>query len=753
MTARMPLVAQGALAYAAGLLAAFVLPLGGAAALGALGLTVCGWGLVGRRTSAGRAAAAALLAAGVLIGAARVRDDAVCQTRLAAATRWQTTFESVAEVGGVAHVAVEAGGCRSGGIVLVSRGRAVAGDVAMVDGQGSPGERGLVVRDAAIGPTSHAASLARVRARAGARLDRLFGADAPIVRALVIGDMSGIPTEQRDRFARAGLVHMLSVSGLHVAIIALALELLAGVLRAPPRPARIATLVLLAAYVAGIGAPAPAVRAAVMLGLLLASRLLQRPTSPWAVLAVGGAAPLVDARMVLDLGWQLSVAGTIALVAGGSLATRAIPESVRGARRSLGRAVVVSVVATLVTAPLVAWTFGRIALLSPLTNLLADPIMGVLQPVLFVALCVPIEPVERLSVDAAHLLIAAFDAIAVRGAAVPWGAPLVLPTALAAAAGLVGAAALVVACVAERPARPALVALSSVALMVAEPFATTVRGATELHMLDVGQGDAIALRTRRGRWIVVDAGRSWNGGDAGRSVVVPYIAHRGGGVALFVLSHPHADHVGGAASLFAALHPGRFLDPGYVGTTPPYLAALAEAGVDRIPWQRVHAGDSLIVDEVVLTSLAPDSAWAAGLTDANLASTVLLVRVGDVRMLLTGDAEAPEEEWLLAHAGGTLRADVLKVGHHGSRTSTTARFLAAVRPSLALVSVGAHNSYGHPDREVLDRLDSLRVQTLRTDLAGTIVVRTDGTMLDVEARGARWAVPRASLSSASRSDP
>jgi competence protein ComEC len=154
----------------------------------------------------------------------------------------------------------------------------------------------------------------------------------------------------------------------------------------------------------------------------------------------------------------------------------------------------------------------------------------------------------------------------------------------------------------------------------------------------------------------------------------------------------------------------------------------------------VHPGDSVVVDEVVLTALAPDSTWATHLDDANLASTVLLVRVGQVRMLLTGDAEGPEEEWLLARSRDALRADVLKVAHHGSATSTTPAFLDAVRPRLALVSVGAHNSYGHPDASVLAALDAAGADVLRTDLAGTIVVRTDGRTLDVEARDVRWTV-------------
>ena len=149
----------------------------------------------------------------------------------------------------------------------------------------------------------------------------------------------------------------------------------------------------------------------------------------------------------------------------------------------------------------------------------------------------------------------------------------------------------------------------------------------------------------------------------------------------------------------------------------------------------------MVVDEVVVTALAPDSAWASRLADANLASAVVTVRIGRVRILLTGDAEGAEEDWLLAHAPAALEADVLKVAHHGSATSTTPAFLAAVRPRVALVSVGEGNTYGHPSATVMDALRASGAEVLRTDRLGTVIVRTDGQTLDVEARGLRWQVP------------
>jgi len=145
---------------------------------------------------------------------------------------------------------------------------------------------------------------------------------------------------------------------------------------------------------------------------------------------------------------------------------------------------------------------------------------------------------------------------------------------------------------------------------------------------------------------------------------------------------------------------------------------------------------------VTVSFLAPDSTCTVGLKDLNLASTIALIRYGLVRFLLVGDAEKPEEDWLLANKRDELSADVLKVGHHGSSTSSSDAFLAAVHPELAVVSVGARNMYGHPSGDVLAALARAGAEVLRTDQAGTIVVRTDGVHLEVEAKGNKWALSR-----------
>jgi competence protein ComEC len=265
---------------------------------------------------------------------------------------------------------------------------------------------------------------------------------------------------------------------------------------------------------------------------------------------------------------------------------------------------------------------------------------------------------------------------------------------------------------------------------------------TELHVFDVGQGDALGLRSRRGQWVLVDAGPAGRQSDAGRGVVLPALRRLGGRVHTLVLTHPDLDHVGGAASLIRATRPAQVLEPAFPGTSDAYREALVAAREVGARWQAARAGDSVVVDELVVRVLAPDSAMVANAPGPNEASVVLMAHVGEVRLLLTGDAEVEEEQWLADRWGTALRADVLKVGHHGSRTSTTPPLLRAVQPAVALVSVGRRNRYGHPAPEVLSALARDGAAVLRTDRLGALVVRTDGQRVEADAAGERWAVPR-----------
>ena len=681
---------------------------------------------------------------GLELGAELRRSDLRCLAEAAAPQAWRLRVLAPAAPGSFVRATGVGRNCHLMAWIAVRSGGASAGSVVRVErAEPSTGNGTLLLRDAHLRLERPPGPLARWRNATAAALDRRFTTDAPMVRALLIADTRGLGGEVRERFADAGLVHLLSISGLHVAIIGGAMLLLFQALRMSAAAASIAAVSCTVLYVLAIGAPPPAARSAALFAATTLTRLLQRPVSPWGAFALGALVPLVEPRTVLDLGWQLSVAGYAAIIVAGRIGRRRLPERWRGWRRTLASDLIAGVLTTAVTAPLVSWHFGRLSLIAPLSNLAAGPVISLLQPTLFLAMLAPFSAGADFAADAARPLLRALEAVAATAAGVPGGSIAVAPTRFAVALGGAATLALLVAGWARHWRRPLLVGVSALALLAWLPEGPPVRGAhMELHLLDVGQGDAIALRSPRGRWIVVDVGRQWSSGDAGRATVIPYLRRRGGELAMLVLTHPHADHIGGAASVLRALRPRELRDPSYAEGSAIYRDVLREAATSGVRWQRVRVGEHVDVDGVEIEFLAPDSAWTASLSDPNEASTVVRVRYGSVRFLLTGDAERREEAWLLSNARGSLAADVLKVGHHGSITSSTAAFVDAVGPRVALVSVGAANVYGHPSADVMRRLADAGATVLRTDQLGTVVLRTDGTTIEVEAAGQRWTVAR-----------
>jgi competence protein ComEC len=593
----------------------------------------------------------------------------------------------------------------------------------------------LLLEDVAVvggGPGRPAAG-ERFRRGARSRADSLFGTQAPLAASVLLAQRDALDREVRDRFARAGLSHLLAISGLHVGLICGILLLAGSLLRLGRRWSAVFAAAGTVAYVALLGAPHSAMRAALQLVLLLAATMLQRPTRPEALVAAAALVILVmEPGALLSPGFQLSFAGVAGLLALRPPFLRLLGGGRQGeagrARRWLADALATSIAATLSTAPVVAWHFGQVAPIGVAANLVAIPLLSLALPALALALLAgTISPAAGAFLAGPGVLgLAALDRVAALAAAVPGGAlavhgstALLLTGALAAGWVVSGRLGRV------RPVIQGAVWASVAAAIV---LGTAIRPASdrlEIHVIDVGQGDAIAVRSPAGRWLLVDAGVAGRGFDAGERRVVPYLARRGvrrlEGV---VLTHPHLDHLGGAEAVIRSLRPRWVGDPAAVAPSAPYLAVLRLAEATGTPWVGLRQGHRLVLDGVAVEFLHPETIGADE-ADPNDLSVVMKVSYGEFSALLTGDATARVEARLLRGQGHDLRADVLKLGHHGSATSTTAGFLAATAPRLALVSAGGENRYGHPHRAVIDRLDAAGVAILRTDRHGSVAVRAD----------------------------
>jgi competence protein ComEC len=238
----------------------------------------------------------------------------------------------------------------------------------------------------------------------------------------------------------------------------------------------------------------------------------------------------------------------------------------------------------------------------------------------------------------------------------------------------------------------------------------------EVHFIDVGQGDSIYIKTPA-QDILID------GGDRGSAALDYLLSQNVKDLELVIGTHPHADHIGGLIEVLETIPVREVMDPGVVHTSKTfedYLVLIDEKDID---FTAARAGmKRTFEDGTVLEILSPDSPSE---DDLNNASIVARLTYGKVSFLFTGDAEIPSENAML-DAMSPLRSTILKAGHHGSSTSTVDAFLEAVSPEAVVIMCGADNSYGHPHREVLEKLEDADIKVFRTDIHGTIIVSTDG---------------------------
>ena len=624
------------------------------------------------------------------------------------------------------------------------------------------------------------------------------GADRALQRAIPepeAGLASGILIGLRDRvdrdlsaaFTTVGATHVVAISGWNIAIVATSLAAIAGRMA---RRRRIGlTALAIIAYVAFVGPSPSVVRAAAMAGVVMLARELGRPSRAAAAIGWAGAGLLIlDPGLIDDVGFQLSALATVGLIAWATRFTERLAGKSPGRPRAwLAESLGVSLAAQLATLPIVVLTFGRLSLVSPVVNLGVVPIVapamgaGVLAMagglLAMAGLPAAIATVAGLP---AWLLFSLMVGVVRAGAGLPF-ASLALAEPWNAIVALMAAGAIVGATVLTRrgarrskPSRgqtgaagpPQLLrnagsapggrakaplwwqtrgmrlvsgALAAAVVALAIAVAHRPDGIPRIVVLDVGQGDAILVEGGHGARLLIDGGP-----DPGRLLVAldEHLPPWDRRIDVVILSHPHEDHAAGLATLLDRYAVGQVFEPGMFGPGPGYAALNAELIKLGIRRGVLSTGDHLRIDEFSFRVLWPDPGSVPehpsdGGTGINNVSVVLLGEVDGHRVLLAGDIEEQIDPRLLAR--GLPTVDVLKVAHHGSRTATTDAFLTAVRPSIAVISAGRGNPYGHPAPATVARLEASGAQVLRTDQNGTVTVDLGTGHIRARATGARTA--------------
>lgn len=587
---------------------------------------------------------------------------------------------------------------------------------------------------------------ARWRCRLTAGVDGRAGA---IAVAMILGQKDLIDPELRDAFSRAGVSHLLAVSGLHVGfLLILAAPLIR---RSPPALAWMLTSLLVIGFVGLVYGPLSALRAGSMTVIGVTAKWVGREIDRWQLVGLAGAGLLLwQPLSAFDLGLQLSFLSVIGLL-GASVLTggRRLRRERRPFRRSLTIAFAGSLGAQALTWPLVATAFSTFSWVSPVVNLVAVPLAGIGVGTLIVGMIAwEFTPVlgDPL-IQAGQLIVVRLVEIA-EGFAAFGAVEVAMPSAWAVAgwgALLYGIYALARGALRPVPARSITrgkraVLAGLLGLMVAPATALTydLLGVVDVWVLDVGQGDSVLIRGPWNRSVLVDGGGApgaavRGGFDVGRQVVVPALKRLGvRRLEAVINTHPHDDHVHG---LVAVIHE-REVRSVYASAARSqatayrqFLAAAEAHGLEVKPFQE---GSTLSLGKdswVQALATGRVEEWRVvglsrppGLNDASVA---LLLRHRGGELLLLGDMEIAGQHRLQLSAeqrGIPLAASALLVPHHGARSSFSPRLIDRVSPRVAVISVG-HNAYGHPAPEVLQYLEEEGVAVRRTDREGAVRLR------------------------------
>ncbi len=628
-------------------------------------------------------------------------------------------------------------------------------------------------------------ALYQFRARGEAFLNRALPEPyAALANGMLLGIEAGIPDELYEQFNLTGTSHVIVISGSNVALIAgVILALSQRVMGRRNRRVIGPTLLGIAAYALLVGGDAAVLRAAGMGGLYVIATVLGRRSTALVSLAVAcWAMTLANPLALWDVGFQLSSAATAGLILFTPAITAAFSRILPNAGSTLTQSsslpitnspvinlsgsaeraksllrgliedgLIVTIAANITTMPLVVFYFGRLSIVSLLSNLAIAPVQPFIMlwgsaSILLGATDLPgLTHLARLLLAVPWLSLV-WTVAAVRGTAVLPGASLEIASyglgALALTYGLVGLLrwrprpwprrlnfGMAQFSFARRLLGTTTAGVLGIGCVLIWSLALTQPdGRLHLWFLDIGQGDGVLVQTPSGRQLLIDGGESPQLLLSELGAALPFWDRS---LDLLLLTHPDGDHMLAQIDVPARFAIAQAIAAPTTLSHPDserWLAAMAEQGVE-VRAQSMGGWIDL-GDGVGLWLLWPEAAGYIGPDADNENSLVAKLVYGDFSVLLTGDAGVPSEvEWLAT--GAPLASTVLKVGHHGSDTSTSAEFLRAVAPSLAVIQVGAENRYGHPTTDVMERLED--IETLRTDQHGRIHVWSDGEQMWVEA--------------------
>ncbi len=549
---------------------------------------------------------------------------------------------------------------------------------------------------------------------------------------MLLGSREGIDEDQYDAFQKTGIIHLFSVSGLHVGFLLLLVGWISSLLGLNKRNKFISGVVILLIYGTMVAWPVCVMRSILMGILGLLAYYSGRANSILNAMAIAGIITLIiNPASLFTISFQLTFLATWGVVYIFPILREILP--VKGWGWDL---ILLPLAAELAVLPLIAYYFNILTPVSILTNILVSYLSGAAVILGFIAFFLAtVAPfLAPLVLYPAGLFIELILWIvawvqSLPGAYIWVATPPVWSLLLYFIALLIGL-------MAWRnhayrqwqiPALGILIVFFTLLLL---PASFYNRGYLELDFIDVGQGDAILLKTPQGKFLLIDGGGN-SFYDVGRTTLLPYLHRRGiRELSLLLNTHPDSDHLQGIESVVEEISVRNIALPASLANCPAYKPLLKKAVRSRIPVLSLQAGQEINLEKGLrIQVLHPGE--QNFMKNNNNHSVVLRISYGDFSALLTGDIEAEAMRSLLENRQITA-ATLVKVPHHGSKGSLLTEFYQQVQPRYAIISVGSNNLFGHPHPSVLAMLKQQNIKILRTDQAGAIIVRSDGKKMIIK---------------------
>lgn len=545
-----------------------------------------------------------------------------------------------------------------------------------------------------------------------------------LLLAILLGDKDKLSEDIQESFKTSNLSHMLAVSGAHVSYIILGLTYVLQNSIIGKKNGKIVCIIFLLAFMAITNFTPSVTRACIMAILTLFSSIIYRKSDVYTNISVAALITLIfNPYSLLDLGFQLSYGGTIGII----IFIKRIQEKKSNSKviNYIKQMALVSIYANIIIIPIMMYHFNTVSFTFIISNIMASPILGiiVITGFLFIIASITVKPLTRLIAIFIKPILSILIKISQICSKLPFSNILVVTPYMF---NVISYYAIILYCIKSKKNNKCKIIICLLIVLILINFIIYIfPQKLRIFFIDVGQGDSTLIITPDKKTVLIDGGGS-DSFDVGEKVLLPYLLDRRILKIDYVLiSHFDTDHCGGILTIMEKVKVKNIIISEQAEHSENYERFKKLMIHKRIRLIEVKKGDKIKIGRYSEFKILFPTSRLLSENPLNNNSIVAQFNYNNFKMLFTGDIEKLAEQQILKTEKAEIRADILKVAHHGSKTSSIPEFIKAVRPKIALIGVGKNNTFGHPNQQTIKNLENIKCRIYRTDLQGEIIIKID----------------------------